>query len=167
MNIVGIDPSLTATGIAAADGTLHTVKSKPVGDDLGSRLWRLNVICAKIGALVQGADVAVIEGPAFSRANAGTHVGAGLWWRIVGGLHARGVRVVELGPSQLKKFATGRGNADKAAMRVALLKRAGLDVADDNQADAWWLRQAGLHHHGLSDVPLPQVQLDVLKGVRW
>lgn len=168
MKIAGIDPSLTATGVATPDGELHTVKSKPSGDSIEARLWRLNLIGVGIAALVDGADVVVIEGPAFSRANAGTHIGAGLWWRIVGGLHARGVRVVEVGPSQLKKFATGRGNADKAAMQLAIQKRTGMEVLDNNQADAFWLRQAGLHAlGGEGAIDLPQAQLAVLKGVQW
>ena len=35
----------------------------------------------------------------------------------------------------IKRFATGRGNADKAAM-VAAMKARGFNPADDNEADA-------------------------------
>jgi Holliday junction resolvasome RuvABC endonuclease subunit len=40
----------------------------------------------------------------------------------------------------LKKFATGKGNADKPAMRVAAEQRWGTlgDDVDDNQVDAMW-----------------------------
>lgn len=60
-------------------------------------------------------------------------------------LDARGHQLIEVSPSALKKFATGKGNAAKADMRMALYQRAGLDVPDNDQVDAWWLRQWGLH----------------------
>ena len=68
----------------------------------------------------------------------------------------------------LKKFATGNGAAKKPDLRMALYRRAGVDVADDNQVDAWWLRQAGLQHLGDPDaVPLPQTHLSALDKVVW
>ena len=44
-------------------------------------------------------------------------------------------------PAQLKKLATGKGNADKTAMVTSAMKaewEAPSDAVDD-QADAWWL----------------------------
>jgi hypothetical protein len=41
-------------------------------------------------------------------------------------------------------------------MRMAFYKRAGIDNPDDNQVDAWWLRQIGMHlvgHHDRIDLP--------------
>lgn len=57
-------------------------------------------------------------------------------------------------PSTLKKFATGKGNATKTEMRLsldALIRARGSDLAsfcfgmDDNQVDAFWLRELGFH----------------------
>lgn len=51
-----------------------------------------------------------------------------------------GVPWSKIKATSLKKFATGKGNADKDAMRVAAEKRwgpLGEDV-DDNQVDAMW-----------------------------
>lgn len=41
-------------------------------------------------------------------------------------------------PTEIKKHATGKGNANKAAIIDAAEQRWG-DIADDNQADALWL----------------------------
>ena len=50
---------------------------------------------------------------------------------------------------------------------MALYQRAGLDIADDDQVDAWWLRQMGLHLLADPDaIDLPKAQLAVLAGVR-
>jgi Holliday junction resolvasome RuvABC endonuclease subunit len=66
----------------------------------------------------------------------------------------------------LKKFATGRGTATKADMRMELYKRAGLDVRDDNQADAWWLRELGLHILDQQTISLPSKNLEALVKVK-
>lgn len=170
MRIVGIDPSLTATGIADADGGLHTITSKPDDGTVTDRARRIATITAHLRPhRLADAHLVVIEGPAFSRqGQAGVHLRAGLWWRIVGLLHSAGVPVAEVSPSTLKKYATGKGNADKSDMRMALYKRAGLDVSSDDEVDAWWLRQMGLAHLGDPDaVPLPQTHLSALDKVVW
>lgn len=169
MRVVGIDPSLTATGVADADGGLLTITSKPDGDTVADRARRLVTIWAHLRPLrLYAARLVVIEGPAFSRqGQAGVHLRAGLWWHIVTRLHAVGVPVAEVPPTTLKKYATGKGNATKADMRMALYKRAGLDIADDNQADAYWLRQMGLTHLGLDAVPVPATHLAALDKVVW
>ena len=78
-----------------------------------------------------------------------------------------GTRYVTVTAATLKKFATGRGNATKPDMRMALYQRAGIDLRDDNQVDAWWLRQLGLHL--LEDperMELPQTHLAALVAVQ-
>ena len=47
----------------------------------------------------------------------------------------RGVKRVSVSPSQVKKWLTGKGNADKAMM-VEEVKKRGYNPTDDNQADA-------------------------------
>jgi len=42
-------------------------------------------------------------------------------------------------PSEIKKHATGKGNANKAAMIEAAQKKFKVKVADDNEADALWI----------------------------
>ncbi|PKQ20162.1 MAG: hypothetical protein CVT66_06160 [Actinobacteria bacterium HGW-Actinobacteria-6] len=167
-SVVGLDPSLAATGICVSGFAPKTIVTKPGTKAITTRICRLNVIAAEVMNRVHPGSLVVIEAPGFSRgAQPGHHQLAGLWWLLVILLDARGVQFVEVSPSTLKKFATGRGNATKADMRMALFKRAGIDLPDDNQVDAWWLMQIGLHLVGSADViDLPKDQLAVLSPLR-
>jgi len=51
----------------------------------------------------------------------------------------RSIAVRSANPSQLKKFATGNGRADKPMM-IDAARRRGWKVRDDNAADACWVR---------------------------
>lgn len=78
-----------------------------------------------------------------------------------------GVPFTVVTAASLKKFATGSGNAGKADMRMELYKRTGVDIRDDNQVDATWLRQIGLHltHHP-DALALPKAHTDALLKVK-
>lgn len=49
----------------------------------------------------------------------------------------------------VKKLATGKGNADKAAMIAATVQRWPDFAGDDNEADARWIGLAGLNTLGI------------------
>lgn len=141
MNIVGIDPSLAATGIAFADGSTATVKEKGYTGDK-----RLILIYMSVRAAVEGADAVIIED---LPTNA---MGAGLTGRSQGVvrlvLQQLGVPYIAIPASTLKKAATGKGNAKKAAMAEVLEEMIGADdsrvnLKDDNRVDAFFLHQCG------------------------
>lgn len=164
--VVGLDLSLTATGIALPDGHLLTLAP---GKGLRG-VARLHDIRAAAFTLIApyATTLVTIEGPAYSRAlGAGHHEAAGLWWLIVYELTARGIPHAVVPPTSLKKYATGRGNATKPDMRMALYQRADLDLRDDNQVDAAWLRYAGLDALGHPVVDLPKAHRDTLTKVAW
>lgn len=160
MRVVGLDLSLTGTGVALASGDLRTVGSTGIDVTVRGRVERIADLADRIVEMIaDDTQLVCIESPAFARQlQAGVHLRAGLWWQVAWAITcARPTAVIaEISPSALKKLATGRGNATKADMRVALLQRAGVDNRDDNQVDAYWLRQAGLHLLGADDrLPLP------------
>lgn len=163
MSVVGLDLSLTATGICDVDGVTRTVTT-PSWHSLGDRLHRL-VEAVVTEATREAVLVVVIEDFVTGSPAASTlgmvhgAVRLALW--------DRSIATVLVAPATLKKYATGRGNAPKPEMRMALYKRTGLDLADDNQVDAWWLRAAGLQHLGTPVVDLPAAQLDALGKVAW
>lgn len=162
MNVVGLDISLTATGLAAPNGRLSTWTTDPTMGDA-----RLVDISDRLNQLVRSnpIDLVVIE-------DLPTHAhGAGKTAMVHGVIRERllrrGIPFVLVVASSLKKYATGRGNATKPDMRMELFKRAGLDIGDDNQVDAWWLRAMGLEHVGQAPLELPALHRDALVKVHW
>lgn len=160
--VVGLDLSITATGIADHTGATRCIGGKADrGDhrivDIVDELWV---------ELDHGADLVVIEdlavhGPGGAMAAA----------QVMGAVKATLLRTTTpyalVPPATLKKYATGKGNATKADMAVALYKRAGLELADDNQVDAWFLRAAGLHHLGHPIIDVPAAQAVALDRITW
>lgn len=157
--VVGLDLSMTATGIADDDGHTSTIKPRTSGDR------RLVEIAANAALAAIGSDLAVIEDLPPIRAYALGILGM-VHGAVRTALLGQGVPYALVPPMTLKKYATGKGNADKTAMALALYKRAGLELADDNQVDAWWLRAAGLQLLGEPLVQLPAVQVAALEAVK-
>ncbi|MER5703493.1 hypothetical protein ABT023_16330 [Micromonospora sp. NPDC002296] len=152
---------MTATGIAWCDGTTYTVTTKATGDA------RLLAIVGEAARAVDGRDIdlVVIEDlPTHAKA-------AGITGMVHGAVRAYLLRLgtpyALITPASLKKYATGRGNAGKPEMAVALYKRLGRELADDNQVDALWLRAAGLDHLGHPPAPMPAAQRAALTAVTW
>lgn len=167
--IYGLDLSLTATGIS--DGTAawlitSTGKSGASLSERDDRLWTLR---NRILDALTPATLVVVEAPAFSRQNGHMHDRSGLWWLVVTALHARDCQVVEVPPTCLKRYATGKGNANKGLMIEAATRRfPHVDTAgDDNRVDALWLAAMGHDHLGTPLVALPAAHRASLEAVRW
>lgn len=143
---LGLDLSLTATGLALPDGTCRTFRPKAGPDDPGRRLHEL---VERITARLHGehADIAIIEAyfvnPKFPRAAVDlAELGGPI--RVL--LFERNIPYIEIAPAALKLFATGNGNATKTDMLSTALQL-GATVANDNEADAWLLRLAALQRY--------------------
>lgn len=160
--IIGIDPSMTATGLALPSGSTETIVGKSSEGD--RRLLKIRK--RLLGAIeAYGPDdlLAVVE-------DLPTHAqGAGISGMVQGTIRVTlieaGVPYITVTPASLKTFATGKGNAPKPELRMSLFRRMGIDLSDDNQCDAWWLRAIG---HHLTDQPLltlPQSHLRALDKV--
>lgn len=145
--IAGLDLSITATGVCDIYGETSTH-----GGDakLGDR--RLCKIRTAVQVVAQSADVVMIEDlPRGGMGGATTGMVQGVAREL---LTSMSVPYILVSPATLKMYATGKGTATKADMRVSRLQRFGEDERDDNQVDAWWLRTLGLDLYGQ---PLIQV----------
>lgn len=166
--VLGLDLSLTATGIAYRDGSTGTVLGPARAGDTRLRQIEDQVTIAVGGedlGLGPAVDLAVIE-------DLPTHgKGAGATGMVHGVVRAlllrRRVPYAVVPPATLKAYATGKGNSDKTAMALAAFKRAAREFADDNQCDAWWLRAAGLDWFGAAEVEVPKAQRERLSKVTW
>ena len=74
-----------------------------------------------------------------------------------------GIAFVEIPPNVLKKYLTGKGNANKEAMMLSVYKRFGFEAYTNNVGDAFALASAGLCILG-ADVPVPASQVDYLRS---
>lgn len=166
--VIGLDLSLTATGIAYRDGSTGTVKTKQ-GD--GDR--RLLHIAEAVRIAVGGEHIglgpapvlAVVEDiPQNSFAAKPISMVHGVVRSV---LIEAGVPYVLITAATLKAYATGKGSGDKVPMAMAAYKRAGREFADDNQCDAAWLRWAGLDWLGAPEFELPKAQRDRLGKAKW
>lgn len=159
MTVIGLDLSVTATGIAYADGSTITIKGG-TGD---ARLVKLYEAVRE--ALDPDTQLVVVEDlPRGAMGGSVTGMAQGVV-RLL--LRQTGVPYALVTPGTLKTFATGKGNAGKPDMAVAAYKRAGLEFGDDNQCDAWWLRAAGMTHLGFVVADLPRAQIRALDKVAW
>jgi crossover junction endodeoxyribonuclease RuvC len=171
--IVGLDLSLTATGIAVIDDgqiRVTTCGSKGTNaDTLHARNNRLSLMRHLVGELIYpGITLAVVEAPDTSRATGKVHDRSGLWWLIVSELLGNYVNVAEVPPSVLKKYATGKGNAAKDDVLMAVARRwPDVELRDNNGADALILAAMGARHLGHPIDELPQTHLAAMDKVHW
>lgn len=158
--VVGIDPSLTSTGLAIlSDGnptTLETIghhtrngQSYAHRSDRIVSQTRAVIDCLRSHTPAGGYQLAVIEGPAYAHHNAYTHDGAGLWWGIYSAIRAKRVPIAVCAPQTRAKWASGRGNAPKAEI-LALVRSWWPETTIRNHdiADACVLALMGAHHLG-------------------
>lgn len=158
--VLALDLSLSATGVATPAGQLDTVRPTTEGDrrlvEITGRLITDAPTLFGPGSYYDqhGPDLVVIEGPVV-RSSAAIAIGM-LQGAVRSALVRLGVPYLVVPPASVKTYATGRGNAPKPDLRMSLYKRTGLDVADDNQVDAAWLRLLALDLAGAPEVELPQ-----------
>lgn len=177
MIVVGLDPSLTNTGIAVLrDG--RPIKLTTTGHgtlnarDYQHRSDRIVTQAHDVMATINHTiHLAVIEGPAYGACNASTHDGSGLWWRFYSALRARGIPIAVVAPTTRAKWATGRGNADKkqvlAAVRATWAPWKAYITGHDI-ADALTLAEIGARH---LDEPLHftprRRHIEALTSITW
>jgi crossover junction endodeoxyribonuclease RuvC len=163
--ILALDLALNTTGVAVYRSTrpstvVDTWHCSFTGDA------RLRWFRTAIDSAATRVDLVVIEGYSYASKHQAHQVGEmGGVVRLA--LHDLGVPYVVLPPMVRAKLATGRGNAGKAEVLAAAIRRLGYDGHDDNEADALWLLEAALQHYGLSTVELPASHLAALAKVEW
>lgn len=172
LEVVGIDPALSVTGVASA-GTVTTIRPRR-SDVAYERHWRVATEVLTF-ALHSRAHLAVVE----DYAPHGIGINSTLVAGEVGGLvrtllTVRAVPFALVRPNTLKLYATGKGNADKAAMVDAATARLGerfpREAKVDDLADALWLRDLGAWLYRLPSVgPHPDgaARLDLEVFARW
>lgn len=158
--VIGVDLSLTATGIAGPAATC-TLAPKTRGCE------RLIWLRDRVRKVCELADLVVIEGYAFSARNSHAHALGELGGVVRVALHVASVPFVEVPPASLKKYACNRGNAKKEEILAAAIRRLGYEGSSHDEADALWLRHMGLDALGFAEIQMPEANREALKKVAW
>jgi Holliday junction resolvasome RuvABC endonuclease subunit len=167
LNVVGLDLSLTATGVSNATGC-YLIKTKPKDWEMPhGDVLRIDHIAAEVSSFCAGADLVICEGFSFGSKGSALFQVAGLGYIVRSQILRSSIPLVLPTPSQLKFYITGRGNADKPTMRMETFKRFELDIADDNECDAFGLRAMALDYYGCPLVKMPAHNRTVLDKVEW
>lgn len=169
MFVVGIDPSLTATGVVSTSETGAPIIRDPIETKLRGAA-RLAFIVDAIGF---GFDVThiVVEGYSFGSPNRAHQMG-----ELGGAIRLEafrwGLPTLVVQPTTLKMFATGRGNAKKPQVLESVRELTGLQIKTHDQADALTLWCIGRHilgyPHPLRDVGGQHLRaLEKIESADW
>lgn len=160
----GLDLSMTGTGLCheQVDGTgcTHLVTPSEARGD-----FRLPVIRDRVVTFLRGSELVLIEDIPPVRGHSLAILGM-VHGVVREGLIREGIPYTTVTVSGLKKYATGKGGASKTEMAVAAYRRAGLEFADDNQCDAWWLWVMARDLLGSPVFELPKIQREALDKVK-
>jgi Holliday junction resolvasome RuvABC endonuclease subunit len=170
VRVVGVDISLTATGIASSLGWCKVVGRTAVTKaPLLIRMGMVDELCAAILRHVGVPDLVVIEGPAFSRTGGGALERHALWWLVVRSLIGRDIPVAEVSPPTRCRYATGKGAAQKTAVVDAVARRLPQYAThgNDNLCDAVILAAMGADWLGSPLTVMPKAHREALSVVRW
>lgn len=159
--VVGLDLSLTSAGVAIiTENSRRTVlntevfKSSPIRtgppgkngkptETLRDRYVRMRDHSQTIIHYAATADLVVIEG-LINAPGGGVQDRTALWWIVVGACMRRDVPVAVASPPAMKRVITGKGNADKVEVALAIQKLwPNAKLGNNDTADA-----AGLAHCG-------------------
>lgn len=174
MIVMGLDPSLTSTGIVLLnDGQIEIARTTKNQPDIGT-VARVLAIVKEIEKIINHPnippDLVVIEGFSFGSTGRSLFDTAYLGWRIRESLESfrerDNIPWIEVSPAQLKQFATGKGNAPKEVVLQQVYKRWGVELRDNNQADAFTLAKIGEAYLRYPQDRLPDFQLGVIQALK-
>lgn len=162
MNVLGIDPSLTGTGLVVASDGGEPAEKALVGTKPGDAIPRIKAILDRVHILltIYNPDLVVIEGLSFNSKGGMQFDRTGLhyilrWEMAKARVIADQIKIVP--PTTLKKFVTGKGNSPKELMLLKTFKRWGVEFSDHNICDAYCLARWGLAYlAGETALPKPK-----------
>lgn len=163
--VIGLDLSLTSTGVAGEGWTDHIRPRTLRGDG------RLAYLENAVVTFIRSADMVAMEGPSYGHAALAGHEDlAGLRVLVRRYCHRHRIPYAVVPPSSLKLYVTGRGNASKGEVRSAVADRYDVHTegaARYDEADAYGVLAAALDWRGYALAPVPERNRTALDGCQW
>lgn len=152
--VLAIDPS-TKTGFTVLEVNKTNIHIKHLEEYKAPSkgMERLGFIAGRLDQLLSkyAPDIVYIEGYSFmSKFNLVTMAEVGTIFRYF--LWQAGYEVIEVAPTTLKKFITGKGNSNKNLILLNVFKNWNINIENDNIADSFGLAMfAAYRLLGISD----------------
>ena len=136
VRFIGIDPS-TKTGFVIMDSNGEVVVQEEIRTKITKDPARMIDIVKQVKAQLQPNDKVIIEGFAYGAKGNAVDFQYGLGWLMRAMLYSEKIAYTDATPSQVKKFASNRGNAKKEDLVLPLYKKWGYEHHSDNVRDAY------------------------------
>lgn len=171
MNVIGLDLSLTSTGIAIPGPEMKTIALTTTKKGEGRLTYLRDQIIEIVRVCNPNCDLlAVIEGYSFASKNSHAHALGELGGVVKVALFELNVPIAICPPTCRAKFATGKGNASKAEVISGISARTGLvwsGKGAEDCCDAWALQEMGLTYLGAPRYAWPAENRKGLNNVDW
>lgn len=170
--VIGIDPSLTGTGIAVPTGATHKI-GRPGITNMG---WDAKeaaiegLVCEIFApADIQAVDAVVMEALDVAARYGGLIERIWLWLEIRRQCRLRNIPLLLVSSGQRLGYLTGKGSGPKGVVIETITRLLpGADLrGDDNRADALVFMMMGMDKLGHPIVTLPQKNRDWLDRCFW
>lgn len=189
--ILGIDSSLTATGLCQIDvdhGQTPVLRTATVGAPKPTADKSKRAMVRRVNSLMLQVELAITDGGSGRKLQFGERMmlpdliaieslaygakGDSAWvlpWvfgRVIELAEVYDIPLITVGTTARAKFATGKGNADKDTVMLAAAKRwPEAQVANNNEADALIVAAVGCYYLGYPIAEPTQAMAEVLTKV--
>jgi Holliday junction resolvasome RuvABC endonuclease subunit len=168
--IVGLDTSLTCTGMAAIwrQGGVHLTSHGRTGhldEPLTARGRRIRDIVSVFRDFLPANALVVVEGPSYGSTGGSQHDRSWLWGALVTVALNRGLPVAVVAPQTRAKFAAGNGRASKTDVQAAVMRHWLVAPSNLDESDALALGWIAAVRLGWT--PGTDQQIECLAAVRW
>lgn len=163
MRFVGIDLS-TKTGLVILDRFGEVITAKEITSKIKTDPERMIDLTEQIIDHLQDDDVIAIEGFSYGSRGRGVSFQFGYGYAVRIALYMEGIPFLIVTPSQVKKYATGKGNSSKDNMILPIFKKWGFEHDSDNVRDAYVLAQIASATRLKRD--LTQFQQEIIDDLR-
>ncbi|MGO4752209.1 hypothetical protein AB4212_26975 [Streptomyces sp. 2MCAF27] len=172
--VVGVDTSLTATGLASSEGWCRVIgypdKNNPITKlSYGARLVQMRRVLNAVVTGIGHPDLAVLERAALAQSGGGAHERGWLWWRVYEYLTDVGIPVGLVSTNQRITYATGKGTGAKTVVVDQVARRwpQWQTGGNDNACDAVVLMAAGRDWLGKPISLVPKAHRIAVERALW
>ena len=163
MRFVGLDLS-TKTGLVIIDESGNLLTETEITSKIKKDPQRMIDLTEQVLAHLKKDDIIAVEGFSYGSRGRGVAFQYGYGYSVQIALYTNDFNYLIVTPSQVKKFATGLGNASKESMILPIYKRWGYEHESDNVRDAFILAQ--IARATKISTKLPKFQKEIIDALK-